>query len=290
MEKNKYTLISIIILLLIFIPATIVGMKEHFKEENPNHEVYFDNKIYFYDNSELIAKYTCKTKGCHFAKAKNMSGEEDVPTSLILKKYAFITDSNKISLIDVKNGTVILNPEEIKTYEKGIENDSYVIKVNNKFGVISFKPTLKVYLKTDYDDIYFTSSFDISAKLSDIVTYKDNKYNIYDKDMNVKFSSETYIAYKTDNYVIVKNEFDQYFIQDYNNYLLVNLSNITEYKVYGDYLVIKQDDNNILLKENNTTTSKFDTIKSYSSDVQFALNDNTLTVKLNDEIIDSYDL
>ena len=67
--KDKKTLITIIILLVVFLPLGLVGTIKHFStsktnvdvNSNPNKEFIYNNKLYFYYENELLATYECST-------------------------------------------------------------------------------------------------------------------------------------------------------------------------------------------------------------------------------------
>ena len=66
--KDKKTLITIIVLLVIILPMGIYGTIKNFntgktetKDDNPNKEFIYNNKLYFYYENELLATYECST-------------------------------------------------------------------------------------------------------------------------------------------------------------------------------------------------------------------------------------
>ena len=67
--KDKKTLITIIVLLVIFLPIGLVGTIKHFSLpkqldngiENPDKEFIHNNKVYFYIGDKLMSTYECST-------------------------------------------------------------------------------------------------------------------------------------------------------------------------------------------------------------------------------------
>ena len=63
---DKLTSKIIIVLLVIFIPLSIIGLLNHKEDslqtidENPNKEVFYNNKVYFYQGDELLGTYICQ--------------------------------------------------------------------------------------------------------------------------------------------------------------------------------------------------------------------------------------
>ena len=103
--SNKKVLYTIIILLIIFFPLTVLGFIFKDKEftyqdnnDNPKHLPYYHNSLWFYDNDELINKYSCQYERCTYL------------FPIINNKYVFINDGN-IHLYDIINNTNTYNFE-----------------------------------------------------------------------------------------------------------------------------------------------------------------------------------
>ena len=74
---KKGSLITIIVLLVIFVPLAVIGTISHFANEeettsndntNPNQEFYYNNALWFYGpNKELLSTYACTTTNCGYA-------------------------------------------------------------------------------------------------------------------------------------------------------------------------------------------------------------------------------
>ena len=77
MQNRKSTLIVIIVLLVIFLPLAIFTTTMHMKDKNqviesPNHEFFYNGKLYFYHNDELLGTYTCESDDyCDYAISRN---------------------------------------------------------------------------------------------------------------------------------------------------------------------------------------------------------------------------
>ncbi len=161
MYNKKVTMWVIIVLLIFLLPITIFSSIMHFKyvepkEENENHELRHEGKLYFYDNDKLLGTYTCKNFDdyCNYAFMSNKSNysldERKVKSNskfnLIDNRYVFIMDSKteelanaNIILYDLELNKILASYKEVKNYGIGIEGNYYILKnLENKWGVISF--------------------------------------------------------------------------------------------------------------------------------------------------------
>lgn len=152
-EHKKVALIITIVLLVIFLPFSILGFIFHAKYigNNPNHQFHYNNKLWFYDDSgKLIGTYDCNYENCDYAREMildstyginflNTTGMKTTP--LLDNRYAIIADSqalmaNEVILYDIVNGKKNTF-RGYKIYAIGISNN-YVIAINNdnKYGVV----------------------------------------------------------------------------------------------------------------------------------------------------------
>ena len=110
---RKGTLITIIVLLVIFLLLTVAGFYFHFAgtpddvtNDNPNHEFHYNNQLWFYDeDNNLIGTYECTTSNCDYATSYINDGEYSIDSyvpsegedgllmdSVINNQFVFLTD------------------------------------------------------------------------------------------------------------------------------------------------------------------------------------------------------
>lgn len=289
MEKNRGTLITIIVLLLVFIPCSIVGTIKHFEDKNKNHDFYYEGSLYFYQNNTLIGTYKCKTKNCDYASYNIIDTEEKKKTSLINNQYAFIEDGEKIYLEDIKNGWNINEYKELKGYSSPIEKDSYITQnKDGLWGIISMNPSLVPTLQNKYDDINLEyDSTQKEVKLNKIFVKEKELYKII-KDNKDIYTSENRIVECNENLVVTKLSDETYQIENYEHLNYFEDTNILKYLLFDNYIAIWSFYNLEIYSINESNTINL--INSYDSYADAKLENNILNIYEYDEIIDSYEL
>lgn len=290
MEKNKGTLITIILLLMIFIPCTIIGITKHFEEQNKNHDFLYNGSLYFYDNDILIGTYKCKTEDCDYAYYNVIGTEEKKQTTLMNKQYAFIEDGNEIYLEDIKNGWNINEYEELKSYNVPIENTSYITKNNDLWGIISISPTLMPYLTNKYDDIYLNNNDELAELSLETVFVKEKEEYKIIKNKEEVFTSLNKIVNCTDDFIVTVLEDESYQIVNYENENYFEDTDIIKYALYDNYVAIWSMYNLEIYSINRENEFSINYVASYDAYADVRVENNKLNIYEYDEIIDSYEL
>ena len=75
MKNNKMVLPVIIILLIIFLPLTVIGSYKSLSKgtslENPSKEHKYNNKLFYYDSEgKLLGTYECTSSDCDDAQTE----------------------------------------------------------------------------------------------------------------------------------------------------------------------------------------------------------------------------
>ena len=249
MEKQTKIAFRIIIIgLIVFIPLSIsslvlkiTGFNLVKEEINPNNDMYYNNKIWFYNESkELLAKYTCKNQSCKLA-TNTLDDEnysinsyregKDEEIKPIDNKYAFIKDGKQIVLFDISNNEVnksfeAINAESIKNYSIGISDNYFIISKNGKYGVVKLDKGLVIVLPFKYEFIGLIGNInDDNMIYSDyFVVKEDNNYKLIDKNQ-VEYTSNIFgeITDFYNKFLIIKND-DRYYLTGFNGEI---------YKDYG---------------------------------------------------------
>ena len=101
MKEDKGVLITIIVLLVIFLPLTILGYIEHNKmENNYEHKLYYQGYLWFYDNDKLIGK---------IEEYRNDNGNKMIKVSGKYIPY----NKDFITKIDKKNNAIYFHGIEV---------------------------------------------------------------------------------------------------------------------------------------------------------------------------------
>lgn len=216
MKENKGVLITIIVLLAIFFPLTVIGFVENKKiENNYEHKLYYEGYLWFYDNDELIGKYECKTTDCNLAKTtiiddaynkRNYRGDLDDIITPINNKYAFIKDGIDIILYDIKTNGELAKYKSINNYNAKIVDIAFILEQQNgKFGVLKFINGLESVIPFEYDFIGLTNNLSENNEL--IANYflvkQDNAWFVIDNQNAI-------VSKKYQDEIIDYRIFDQY--------------------------------------------------------------------------------
>ena len=247
--NKKYSLAVIILLLITFIPLTLFGYiyrKNNKVEENPNHDLYFNNKLWFYDrDGNLINNYNCQNSSCSLAKS-NMNKDKEYNInyykegteeniSIINNKYAFIQDGDLINLYDIKANKVIQNYFSVNNYNTTLSDNIFILQDKNKmFGVLYLDDIVNLVIPFEYDYIGLKNDIDENNNLivNNFIAQKNNKWFLI-SNINEKLTSdfETIITDYSDKYIISNT--DTISIYDYYSNKFVINNRIDKYIFEG---------------------------------------------------------
>lgn len=216
MKEDKGVLITIIVLLVIFLPLTILGYIEHNKmENNYEHKLYYQGYLWFYDNDKLIGKYKCNNDMCNLATTtikddeydkRNYRGDLEGTILPINNKYAFIKDGDKIILYDITTNGSLASYKSVNNYNTKIVDDTYIVEQENgKSGVLRFANGLESVIPFEYDFIGLTNNLSENNEL--IANYflvkQDNAWFVIDNQNAI-------VSKKYQDEIIDYRIFDQY--------------------------------------------------------------------------------
>ena len=216
MKEDKGVLITIIVLLIIFLPLTILGYIEHNKmENNYEHKLYYQGYLWFYDNDKLIGKYKCNNDMCNLATTtikddeydkRNYRGDLEGTILPINNKYAFIKDGDKIILYDITTNGSLASYKSVNNYNTKIVDDTYIVEQENgKSGVLRFANGLESVIPFEYDFIGLTNNLSENNEL--IANYflvkQDNAWFVIDNQNAI-------VSKKYQDEIIDYRIFDQY--------------------------------------------------------------------------------
>ena len=275
MEKNKYTLYTIIILLIIFIPCSIYGTYTHITTTaNLKQEFKFDNKLYFYENEKLLGTYTCKKEDCDYATYSN----NDMKANVINSQYTFINDNEKIYLYN------ITSKKSIETYDEIQNTFGSVFKVRqgNNWGAINVSNTITSLIACNYDTLeYKNNSFLVS---------KNDVWSIYQGNNQV-FKSDLKIKDFNDDFVIVTDGKNDKLYDFENNEHIEELTDKT-ISIADDFFLIKQGNiysiyYMLKLSDNYVSTNAGTFTYDGSEEIVFELTETTINFYAGEQLMES---
>lgn len=274
--KDKKTLITIIVLLVILIPLSIYSTYNHFYtpkktvKENTQKEEFFDNKVYFYLDNNLLGYYDCKT--C--TNVEYIINDDKYHTNYyksgtlnnsvtINNMYAIFKENNDFVLYNIVGKSIVGKYQEVKNYKVKSSSKYIIYKNERKYGVINFDSGGSP-IPCDYDYISIPSHLNDSIlDNSKYIVLTNNIWKILDNKNNVIVSSNEEIVDFNNEYYITYN--NGYNIYDYhgNKYL----ESIPKSNVYGvgDYIFILNDKQLYVYKNLNENIITFRILKDYNT-------------------------
>ncbi len=307
MENRKSVLITIVVLLLIFTPLSIIGILNTnnigIMEENPNHEIYYERKIYFYDSEDkFLSYYECQTEVCDFASSlidDNTYGINYYKDGAVTKapivdeKYTFINDGSAIYLYATNTGSNLQTYKAIKYYNTSIENNIYIVQnSNNVWGVLSIGSTLRSVLPFQYDFIGLINNLneDGSLKADNFIVLKDNKWSIVNSaGSTITGLIDDPIIDYTNEYIISKNQ-DKVRIYSYENYEYLTDYNIKDYVILDNYIGIITDTFVLVYENLGVNYLGSYTLTDNSSEVDLEKTDTKIDIKVNGNVVETIEL
>lgn len=261
---DKKTLVTIIILLALFLPAAILGTYRHFTrvedgptivDDNPNKELIYNDKVYFYSNNQLLATFDCTT--C--SEATTLINDEEYHTNyykygnmafptVISNNLGMIKYGEKIAVYSFILNNILVSYDAVKNYNVDHETKMLIVKDGNYWGALQVMPeTLVNAVPINYDYIALPAHI-IDGKLSttNFIAKRDSRWYLLNNDGTTNYPAFTSeIVDFNNNYVILYD--GTYHIYDYNNQEY--LANVDKKIVLAiaDYVVIVTNSNMVLV-------------------------------------------
>ena len=291
---DKLTSKIIIVLLVIFVPLSIIGIlnrkdeMQNTVDENPNKETFYNNKVYFYNANELLGTYSCldckKTEtiidDTNYHTNYYKYGTEELKTvqNSIL---AIFNEGDKIEFYNIVSQKKTMEFDAIKTYNISNNNNLYFGKIANFWQIIEItEEGVKSAVLDSFDYVAIPNHIENNILNSDkLIVRKNNNWEILDITNNKSIITNiNEIVDFNDYYYIVYN--NGYQILTYNNIeILPNL--IKNYvATVGDYLFIVSNGNTLFIyKENNLTNYETMTLPEYT-EIDFINSDEGIKIML----------
>ncbi len=304
MENKKAVLITIVVLLFIFTPLTVMGA--FFKanvnplEENPSHDFYYKGSLWFYDTyDKLMSTYKCLTETCEFTKPviddSNYGVKYYQDGSLdklwiIDDKYTFITDGVTVYLFNVESGRPLQSYKAVKNYNVKLENNTFIIQ-NNKdlWGVLTVGNNLGSVLPFEYDFIGLKEKEIVNGTfpVTEFIVEKDSKWYLVDlKNSSLTAEIPTPIIDYNNQYLFSKSN-DRIRIYSYDGTEHLLNYRIKDYVIADDYYGIITDSFLIVYHNLEDNYLKFIPLTREATDITLEKDNNKLVVKFNGNIVDN---
>lgn len=303
MKNNKMVLPVIIILLIIFLPLTVIGSYKSLSKgtslENPGKEHKYNNKLFYYDSEgKLLGTYECTSSDCDDAQTEiddeindfyKEGDKNDI--GVFNTDNVFIKDNDKIYLYSLGTKIKLLTLNMLKNYNSDIEGNYLIVKnEENLYGLFDLNVG-NFKIKPSYDYMALANKTDGEVIKSDkIIVEKLKGYYLIDKDDNSLTSTFGVPIYDyNDNLIISKNN-DIYSFYTYNGDNILSDLSINNYEYFNDYIIILTSSSNEIIIYNSksgTIEKRYTPIETDS--LSYEINDNQIIIKNNGNEFDKFE-
>lgn len=303
MKNNKMVLPVIIILLIIFLPLTVIGSYKSLSKgtslENPSKEHKYNNKLFYYDSEgKLLGTYECTSSDCDDAQTEiddeindfyKEGDKNDI--GVFNTDNVFIKDNDKIYLYSLGTKIKLLTLNMLKNYNSDIEGNYLIVKnEENLYGLFDLNVG-NFKIKPSYDYMALANKTDGEVIKSDkIIVEKLNGYYLIDKDDNSLTSTFGVPIYDyNDNLIISKNN-DIYSFYTYNGDNILSDLSINNYEYFNDYIIILTSSSNEIIiynSKSSTIEKRYTPIETDS--LSYEINDNQIIIKNNGNEFDKFE-
>lgn len=301
--KDKKTLITIIVLLVIFLPIGLFGTIKSFsttksdvKDDNPNKEFKYNNKLYFYYNDKLLSTYECST--CTLASSSiddinyhtNYYKSDDKELASVLNEYyGLFKENDNIILYNLVNNKKIDSYKSIKNYNIEATSKFAITEKSSGKGVIFFdlsnSPIPNVYEYITLPSHIIDNKLDTSK----FIVKKDNMWSIIsaNKKVDVAPVLDEIVDFNDSYYITFAN--NTYHIYDRNN--IEYLENLPKTNVYGvgKYIFVLNNNQLFIYENCLNPVVKIMELPSYNS-LYFYQNNNKIDIMIDENLHETLEL
>lgn len=300
--KDKKTLITIIVLLVIFLPCSIIGTIKHFDmkkgkivDDNINKEFIYNNKLYFYDNDKLLSTYacnTCKKASNKYSDIKNTNyykfGIKEIEP-VLTNMFGIFEENGKTLLYNLTGGNVLDSYDEVINYGISSTSKFLINKKDNKWGIL-FLDFSNNTITNEYDYIALPAHLNNNVlDSSKFIVSKNNLWYILKEDGTlfkeatpkeiVDFNEEYYITYD-----------GSYHIMDYNNVEYLQFLSKKGVYAVGKYIFIESNNNLLLVYEKCDDSLRQQVVLPDHESIYFNVIDNAIEIILDQKLFQKLDL
>lgn len=290
MKASKSTFITIIVLLVIFLPPAVYGTYINItenKDSNTNGEFYVDGKLHFYDeNGSLLSIYKCGTNECGYPTTiidddkYSINYYKDGQDSLIKyqnKLFALIKDGNNNHIYSMTLDKPLISYDSLKNYNTTLKNNLLIVSQNNKWGVISLD-TMQRIIDLKYDFIGLKNDIKDNVLNTDkfIVLENDSWFLIDSSGNEISAKLKQEISDYNNSFIITKDNK----IYDYHGVsYLENIVTKNNY-IVEDYLIVITDSNIMYVYKDNINKNIGTLLLNEYNNLSFEIANNELQIYL----------
>ena len=301
MKNNKVVLPVIIILLIIFLPLTVIGSYKNLSKgtslENPGKEHKYNNKLFYYDKTgKLLGTYECTSSECDDAQTEIDDETNDFykegdknDIGVFNADNVFIKDGDKIYLYSLGTKIKLLTVNLLKDYNIDIEGNYLIVKnEENLYGLFDLNAG-NFKIKPSYDYMALANKIKDDKLASDkIIVKKLNGYFLIDSEDNSLTDTFGVPIYDyNDKYIISKNN-DIYTFYKYTGENVLSDLTVKNYENYEDLMIITTVNNELYIYDVPSEV----VLKSYvpvgTDNLSYEISDNKIIIKNNGTSFDEF--
>lgn len=252
MNANKPTFYVMIIMFILCLSLSIYGgfiiYEENKELTNDFQEFYFDGKLYFYENENLLGTYECVNDFCGYATSSSEEFLLDYYTGgtisnlgIINSDYVFLQDGEEIFLYSISLEMKLNTFDEIKFYDTYISENYVLVSIDGLWGAISLS-NLRTTISAMYEELSVLNLTSYDKLTGEYLLAKVNGESFIINSSG-EIVSDRYtenIVYADENYIVTNDYY--YRVYDYfANELLTNY-NLTGFDYSENYYVVVWDD------------------------------------------------
>ena len=260
--QDKKTLITIIVLLVIFLPLAIVGTYRHVTkddsvivDDNPNHDLIYNGKLYFYYGNRLLGTYECSNckqvetsiDDTNYHTNSYRIGTYNLPV-VISENLALFNQDGTDYIYSISVGRTISSLVAIKDYKIMHTEQVLITKNSSGWGIASISENGMLPIVGNLYDYISLPAHLINGLLdtSRIIALRNGTWYVLNKNDTTDYRTfDVEIVDFNDNYYITYN----------NGYHIIDgthkeyLATVTKNAAYaaGEYILIIDNDNNLLV-------------------------------------------
>lgn len=301
MKNNRLVLPVIIILLIIFLPLTVIGAYKNLSKgtslENPGKEHKYNNKLFYYDKTgKLLGTYECTSSECDDAQTEIDDETNDFykdgdknDIGVFNTDNVFIKDGDKIYLYSLGTKIKLLTVNLLKNYNIDIEGNYLIVKnEENLYGLFDLNAG-NFKIKPSYDYMALANKIKDDKLASDkIIVKKLNGYFLIDSEDNSLTDTFGVPIYDyNDKYIISKNN-DIYTFYKYTGENVLSDLTVKDYENYEDLMIITTVNNELYIYDVPSEV----VLKSYvpvgTDNLSYEISDNKIIIKNNGTSFDEF--
>lgn len=299
MSKTSQTgaLVMMLVLFVICLMGAILGIVNHgsinvVSNENPEHLLYYDNKLWFYSEDGVeLGKYSCETGNCKIAVATSNDNEypymdQDVllkDFSLINNHFIFLQDSEDVSnapifLYDLNTNFAYRDNYYLSVKKYNSLNDYYIVENSNKqFGMLKISDYSQLVIPFEYNYIGL-----LSGDEHYIVLEQNGRWVAMDSSLNKLFNPiEQKIIGVSKEYIAVKDSDDLAYVINYDG-LKILPEDYQNVVLADKYVGVTTEDGEFIVYDLSTKGVIGEQIQVSANDkVSIKIENNELLIEVN---------